>query len=283
MGTNKQAGDPLSAEEQHLRRQEDEELGRVAWARSTRSGANLGAPTNADLRALGANVRAGLVEGALIADAAVRAAADTATFGLADEISAGANALLGAGGEGTLAERYDKLHAQEPAIDRFNREHRPNATAVGELGMAALTFKGSANFASKALGRLPSRAKGKIGERMSDARTILSGDIPVKHGKRLNLKGGGHTFADHQTVRGRVVEAKLGPTAGLTPRQRQAQAELGPSYRYDHWIFDDVGRVIGGAATGAQQGIGRISDNVQNSLLGQQGGRPPSQAASRRD
>lgn len=266
----KQSGQTLSAEDHSLRRQEDEELGRVAWAKSTRSGLNLSAPTTADLRALGAKVRAVVVEGAMTADAAVRAAADTATFGLADEMSAGANALIGAGGEGTLAERYGRLHAQEQAIDEFNREHRPIATAAGELGMAALTFKGSASAASKALSRLPTGVKGKIGERMSDVRTILSADVPVKHGKRLNLNGGGHTFTDHQTARGKIVEAKLGPKAKLSPRQRQAQAEFGPRYRHDNWSFDDVGRVVGGAVVGTQDGIGRISDHVQDTLFGRQ-------------
>jgi hypothetical protein len=129
--------------------------------------------------------------------------------------------------------------------------------------MATLIFRGAANAGAKAVSRLPPKIKGKVGERMSDGRTLLSGDIPVRHGKRLNLRGGGHTFTDHQTVRGKIVEAKLGPTARLTGPQRRAQAEFGPRYRYDHWSFDDVGRVIGGAVAGAQQGLGRISDEIQ--------------------
>lgn len=269
-GRNEQPGRPLSAEEQHARRRTDEDLGRMAWARSTRTGFNLPAPTTADLRVLGARVRAGLTEGLGIADAAVRSAADTATLGLVDEFAAGANTLLGGGGKGGFAERYRRLHAQEQSLDDYNHEHRPLATAVGEIGMEAATFKGVAGAGSKAVSRLPSRVKGKVGERMSDARTLLSGDIPVKHGKRLNLEGGGHTFTDHQTVRGSVVEAKLGPTASLSNRQRQAQAELGPRYRYDHWSFDDVGRVVGGAVVGAQQGLERISNDVQDALYARQ-------------
>ena len=268
MGIPRQQTRPLTAEQHHQQRQYDEDLGRLAWASSSRSGVNLAAPTTADLRALGASVRAVVAEGAQQANAGVRAAADTATFGLADELSAGANALLGGGGEGSFIERYDRLHAQEQALDEYNRKHRPLATALGNSGMTALTFVGGAGIASRAVSRLPPKSKGKIGERLSDGRTLLSGDVPIRHGKRIDLQGGGHTFADHQTVRGKVVEAKLGPSARLTRPQRKAQAEFGPNYRYDHWSFDDVGRVIGGLAVGTQQGIGRISDTVQDAMYG---------------
>lgn len=258
----------MSAEEQALRRQEDEELGRAAWVSSSRNGTNLPARTTADLRALGAQVRAGLIEGAKASDAAVRTAADTATFGLAAEMSAGANALLGGGGEGTLAQRYSRLLAAEEAVDGRNREHRPLATAAGEIGMTALTFRGAARAGAKAVSQATPRTKGKIGERMSEARTLLSGEIPINHGKRYELEGPGHTFTDHQTARGLIVEAKLGPSARMTLRQRQAQAELGSRYRKDHWSFDDVGRVVGGAAVGVQQGIGRLSETVQDAVYG---------------
>ena len=101
---------------------------------------------------------------------------------------------------------------------------------------------------------------------MSDGRTILSGDIPINHGRRLDLKGGGYTFTDHQTTRGKIVEAKLGPNEKLSHAQRRAQAQFGPLHRYDHWSFDDVGRGIGGAAAGAQQGLDEVSDRVRAAL-----------------
>lgn len=256
-------GRPLSAEELEAKRKAEEDLGRRVWAQSTRTGANLPAPTTAALRALGAQVGAELFR---MADAGVRAAADTATLGLADEISAGTNALLGQGGVGSFGQRYARLHDQEQQTDAYNHQYRPIATAAGQIGMEAVTFKGAAGGGAKYVSKLPSAVKGKIGERMSDARTLISGDIPIKHGRRLNLEGGGYTFTDHQTVGGKVVEAKLGPTAGLTKRQQQAQAELGPRYRYDHWSFNDVGNVIGGAVVGAQQGLNRISQDIQGAL-----------------
>lgn len=252
---------------QHNERQEQEELGRLVWAVSTRNGLNLAAPTTADLRALGARAAAVIREGGSMADAGVRAAANLATGTLADEMAAGATALFGGGGDGTLAERYRRLHADEERTDVFNYQHRPIASAAGELAMAALTFKGTSGAASAAVSRLSSPAKGKVGERMSDGRTILSGDIPIKHNKTLKLNGGGSTRPDHQTARGQVVEAKLGPSARLSNRQRQAQAELGPRYRYDHWRFDDVGRVVGGVAVGAQQGFGRFANDLQEKLF----------------
>ncbi|WP_395670321.1 hypothetical protein [Phenylobacterium sp.] len=138
--------------------------------------------------------------------------------------------------------------------------------------MTALTFGGVAKSAAKTVSGLPKEAKGKIGERLSDGRTLLSGDWPKLHGKKFKLDGDGHTFADHQTARGKVVEAKLGPTARLSDRQRQAQAELGKRYRYDHWSFDDVGRLAGGAAVGLQQGIGHVADGVQDALRGRKPG-----------
>ena len=261
---------PLAAvegtEARRRRRQEDEGLGRIAWAQSTRSGANLSAATTEDLIALGAQVRAGLGEGLSIADAVMRSAANTATFGLADNAEAGFNAIVGKGGEGDFLTRYDRLYQDELRQDETYRRERPIANAAGELGMTLATAAGAAKRGALAVSRLPSRTKGVIGERMSDGKTLLSGDLPIKHHKRINLQGGGHTFADHQTVRGGIVEAKLGPKARLTNPQRRAQAQFGARYRYDHWSFDDVGRVVGGAAAAAQQGLDEASDRVRNAL-----------------
>lgn len=264
--TNTRSGSVESAEARRRRRQEDERLGRLAWAESTRTGANLPAAATADLAALGASVRQGLGDGLVSADALVRSAANTATFGLADNLAAGANAVLGKGGEGDFLTRYDRLYQDELRQDETYRRERPIATAAGELGMTVATATGAAVKGARVVSRLPARSKGIIGERMSDGRTILSGDIPINHGRRLDLKGGGHTFTDHQTTRGKIVEAKLGPTAKLSNAQRRAQAQFGPRYRYDHWSFDDVGRVIGGAAAGAQQGLDEVSDRVRTAL-----------------
>ena len=263
---SKVAAKAESVEARRRRRQEDEDLGRMAWAESTRTGANLPAATTADLAALGAKVRRGLMEGLTTVDAVMRSGANTATFGLADNLAAGAYAVLGKGGEGDFLTRYGRLYQDELRQDEIYRRERPIATAVGELGMTAATAAGAAIRGARVVSTLPARSKGIIGERMSDGRTILSGDIPINHGRRLDLKGGGHTFTDHQTTRGKIVEAKLGPTAKLSHAQRRAQAQFGPRYRYDHWSFDDVGRVIRGAAAGAQQGLDEVSDRVRAAL-----------------
>lgn len=121
----------LNAEEQQRRRQEDEDLGRSAWALSTRDGSNIRAPTTADLRALGARLRRAVEEGAGMADAAVRAGADTVTFGLADEIAAGADTLLSGAGDlpydyaaveqAYLAKRFEQ-HGTEPGFEWMETE-----------------------------------------------------------------------------------------------------------------------------------------------------------------
>ena len=263
---SKGAANSESVEARRRRRQEDETLGRMAWAESTRTGANLPAATTADLADLGAKVRRGLLEGLTTVDAVMRSGANTATFGLADNLAAGAYAVLGKGGEGDFLTRYGRLYQDELRQDEIYRRERPIATAVGELGMTAATGAGAAVKGARVISRLPARSKGIIGERMSDGKTLLSGDIPIKRGRRLDLEGGGHTFTDHQTTRGKIVEAKLGPTAKLTKQQKRAQAQFGPSYRYDHWSFDDVGRLIGGAAAGAQQGLDEVSDRVRAAI-----------------
>jgi hypothetical protein len=46
------------------------------------------------------------------------------------------------------------------------------------------------------------------------------------------------------------LDAKFGPGARLTPRQREARQKLGPNYRVDRWGPQHVG-LGAGAATGA--------------------------------
>ncbi|MFM8375702.1 MAG: hypothetical protein ACKN9P_06530, partial [Phenylobacterium sp.] len=76
---SKGAAKAESVEARRRRRKEDEGLGRMAWAESTRTGANLPAATTADLAALGAKVRHGLLEGLTTVYAVMRSGANTAT------------------------------------------------------------------------------------------------------------------------------------------------------------------------------------------------------------
>lgn len=73
-------------------------------------------------------------EGLRNLDAGMRGAADIFTFGLADEIAAGAGAVLGGGGRGDLAQRYRALHQRELARDEYDRTHRGGARSAGKIG-----------------------------------------------------------------------------------------------------------------------------------------------------
>jgi delta 1-pyrroline-5-carboxylate dehydrogenase len=74
-------------------------------------------------------------------------------------------------------------------------------------------------------------------------------------------------LASKAEVRAAVENARAAqPAWAATNPQRRAQAQFGPRYRYDHWSFDDVGRVVGGAAAAAQQGLDEASDRVRNAL-----------------
>ena len=119
------------------------------------------------------------------------------------------------------------------------------SAALGGLGGAAAT--GGAR-------KLASRTKGKIGEFLSAAKTIARGDgIPFNMGRRLDLSSGRHTFTDLQFSTRKpgkdigVGEAKLGPTAELSPRQLEAQAQPNIDYVVDGWRFTDVGNAAGAA------------------------------------
>lgn len=112
------------------------------------------------------------------------------------------------------------------------------ATAAGVVG----------KYGSAAL---PPKAKGELGETLSRAKTVARGERVGFQQHRVGLKGGGTTVIDHgigAVAPTKIVEAKFGPTARLSGRQRQAQTEYGPDYLVDAWQFHDVAKALGGAA-----------------------------------
>lgn len=61
---------------------------------------------------------------------------------------------------------------------------------------------------------------------------------------------GGRTIPDHISTDKannelEVVEAKFGPTARLSPRQREAYAGGVENYRVDHFLPQDIGATLG--------------------------------------
>ena len=78
-------------------------------------------------------VEDGLKEAGLQADTFVRSAANTATFGLADNADAALGATLGMGGSGDWAQRYQAELNQEAQRNVYDSIHRGVTQDWGEL------------------------------------------------------------------------------------------------------------------------------------------------------
>ena len=88
-------------------------------------------------------------------------------------------------------------------------------------------------------------SKENLGEWGSMARTLARGDRTVTRVKsRKPLPTGGYTYPDQRTSLGNLIESKFGWSAHLSPRQTQAYNELGPVYRVDHMLPDDIGSLF---------------------------------------
>ncbi len=100
-------------------------------------------------------------EAALQADTAVRAAANTLTFGGADHLAAGADALLEPGDLSDWHQRYQANLAREQARNAYDAEHRSAAQAVGNLAGTGLGLfaMGPMEGAPAAASRLAGAAK----------------------------------------------------------------------------------------------------------------------------
>jgi hypothetical protein len=94
------------------------------------------------------------------ADAAVRGAANVMTFGGADHLAAGMDALIAPGGLDHWGQRYESNLAQEHARDRYDETNRSTAQATGQIGgtVLGLALLGPARGALAAAPRLPGAA-----------------------------------------------------------------------------------------------------------------------------
>lgn len=98
--------------------------------------------------------------------------------------------------------------------------------------------------------------KGRLGENLGRKRSLLNGDLQKTKQERVELKNGRTTVVDHKTRSGLKTEQKFGPSAKLTPNQRQAREELGDQYRVDHFLPQDVGVIVGlPAGFAASEGV----------------------------
>ena len=182
-------------------------------------------------------------------DAGVRSAANSMTFGGADNLSAGLDSLLGYGGQGDLSQRYQTLLQREHARDNYDEVHRPVAHGLGDLAGTLLLAESGAKVGSYVASRLAPATKGALGEGLSWLKTRVIGDYPVGLQVRIPLSKG-FTVADQTTAKGLTVESKFGPKAELSTKQKLAAEELAPGYRVDRWHPRHVGYITG-AGTGA--------------------------------
>ena len=101
--------------------------GRQIFADGIRTGQNVVARTPSEVRALGAAANAG-----------VRAVANGASLGVADNLEAGTEALFGLGGPGGLRQRYDNQLALQHQADAQAAQDYPEHLQNGAVGRALL-------------------------------------------------------------------------------------------------------------------------------------------------
>lgn len=153
-------------------------------------------------------------------------------------------AIRGGALEGTATSAVrDLLNGRQVDVDGIIRGGEGGAIGGG-IGSA-----GGSLFAHA----LPSRETGKLGDVMSMAKTFARGDgVPWQSRKRFYLDNGKYTYPDlefRSRVPGKragIGEAKLGPTAELSDRQLEAQAQADIDYVVDGWRYSDVGKALGG-------------------------------------
>ncbi|WP_340646996.1 hypothetical protein [Phenylobacterium sp.] len=118
--------------------------------------------------------------------------------------------------------------------------------ATGALGTFAVhTLPGLSNI--KGL------RKETVGDALSEMRSRLEGEGVFRTQRPVKLTKS-HTRVDHITKTGRPVEAKFGFKAQLSPAQILAREEL-PNYRIDHFLAEDIGKLLALPLTGFSSGF----------------------------
>lgn len=98
---------------------------------------------------------------------------------------------------------------------------------------------------TKWMERLPSKAKGKVGERLSIVKRIADVDWPNFREVVHYLPGGGFTRLDPGSSARKYNEAKAGDRPKVSDNQLRLRA-LDPSrYEIDWWHNSDIGKIIG--------------------------------------
>ncbi|MCR5879431.1 hypothetical protein [Phenylobacterium sp. J367] len=123
-----------------------------------------------------------------------------------------------------------------------------NAQQAASLG--AITGGVATGAAAKRVDALDRRAKGRLGEDLSELRTAARGEKTVPGGKTREYLSEGWTVPDSRSTdwggeTADIIESKFGRShKQLKGRQAQAYREL-PNYRVDHFLPRDIGAIFG--------------------------------------
>jgi len=171
--------------------------------------------------------------------------------------------LAAAIGGATGSAAQDIANGRLPSLEEAAKSAYTSSALAGVAGAAA----------TRKAARATIKQKEKMGEMGSHLRTLLNFDIttstakkpvPLDVEKQIPVKGKlkkePYTQPDQQTARGKLVEAKFGVWARLTPRQRQALKELESRYRVDHFLPQDVGSLAGFAISQPTHAASRQED-----------------------
>ncbi|MBN9319090.1 MAG: hypothetical protein BGN86_07935 [Caulobacterales bacterium 68-7] len=211
--------------------------------------------------ALPPGVLEALAEGAMQADAAVRGAANVLTFGLADKLAAGADAVAKGGPLSQLPQRYAAEAREEADRNRYDAEHRRVAQTAGQVGGTVLGFAA-----------VPGSTAG------SAARLAGAAPITLREGASI-LGAGAATGVGAQAVGDMALYQRSSPGD-------YAGAALGGMAGAAAVPFVGAGRAgaIDGAVTSAAQDVfnGRpisVQDAGSNAVVGRAGARVAEKAA----
>ena len=145
----------------------------------------------------------------------------------------------GAAGGVATSVTQDLLNGRRPSIEGAIEAARGGALTAN-LGAGMGTYGSAA---------APVRIKGKIGEALTGARLVASGEgIPMPK-QSESIGNGRHSIPDWK-INGRYVEAKFGPNADLTKNQRILRRQQPDNFSVDAWSSGDVGKIMGTAGAG---------------------------------
>jgi hypothetical protein len=161
-------------------------------------------------------------------DAAIRGAADVATFGYMDEIAAGMNSLVGLGS-------YDENLAEQRAIDRFDQEHNSKSRIAGQVGGGVLqalalgpSLAGRGYLGNLALGAAEGAVTGGLYATGSAEGDALQRAKAIPEGAANGALWGGGAAAVMPVV-GRVAREGA-DMLGFTPPRAQAPVSPGDEF-----------------------------------------------------